>query len=439
LAPALLAGLTVWRATEVGLGVTADSVQYLAAAESFWNGNGPMVPYGGPRPYWLAQFPPLFSLVLAVGGNEGLTWVRVLHTVLAMATTMLLFAAALRVSGSRLTAFAAAALLAGTTPFLLVHTAVISEPLFLALLVGGWAAWEFGQPRLAALALGLAAATRFAGLASAGLAAVRRREWQTAALAIGPVAGWLVLTAVLSGQATNRTVGFYAMGMGEPGLTGWATAGVLGALWAVGWRRGLAPMALGLATAQLAFLVFARHFLDAAILFEDRHLLPVWILVLGAGAALLPARGFAAGAVCCAALFWRPLPENRLDLNAEAIRRSATLAYVKGLAPEVGVITPAPDLIYFHLRRRTRWIPARSGYFDHRPRPDWCEVLQNIASAQAETALVFFDALKGRESYLAGVRDVPGCLAGLLPERTADGTVFRVKNVPELEGTGTAR
>jgi hypothetical protein len=91
---ATVAFLEVWQATRGGDGVSRDSVDYLAAAQSIVRGDGATLPYPsynepppvdftGGQAEALTTFPPLFPSVIALGsmvsGRGGLDVARLLN------------------------------------------------------------------------------------------------------------------------------------------------------------------------------------------------------------------------------------------------------------------------------------------------------------------------------------------------------------------------
>ena len=214
LAGALLAGAAL---IPYGPGMTPDSVHYLSAAENLRQGMGyatAVVPWNGPWPRPLVEWPPLYPLALvaalALGGAVAGPWV--LNALLLAASTW----QAARLSGP--------APLLGSLIFLaspavvLVHGYVWSEPLFLLLVLLSLQAQERllaepGPGRLvsAAALTGLACLTRYLGatlVVSGALAlAGRRRPLQAlayAALSAAPLGLWLIRNRIVAGSLTGE-------------------------------------------------------------------------------------------------------------------------------------------------------------------------------------------------------------------------------------------
>ena len=217
---ALLLGLgavcgVLWSMRAPGPGLDPDSMSYLAAAESLADAGELRVPFNE----WssrestarLCDFPPGFPIAIAalekagVPSERGATWVEAASAFATVAGSTLLVSAATVPSAG---AVAAVAVL--VTPALVEdHYVVMSEPLFLALLVAilGLAATE--RPRAYALGVvaGAAAMVRYAGLALLLAAAARsalapgtqRRRVVAAVLASAP--GVLALLLWTAGRA----------------------------------------------------------------------------------------------------------------------------------------------------------------------------------------------------------------------------------------------
>jgi hypothetical protein len=212
----LLAGLAL---IPYGPGMTPDSVHYLSAGENLRQGFGfatSVVPWDGPFPRPLVEWPPLFPLVLAVttvlGGTVAGPWA--LNALLLAASTW----QTARLSGS--------APLLGVLIFLAspavvgVHGYVWSEPLFLLLVLLSLQAQErllaeAGPGRLASAAAltGLACLTRYLGvtLAISGALALagRRRPLQAlafAGLSTAPLGLWLLRNRSVAGSLAGELV-----------------------------------------------------------------------------------------------------------------------------------------------------------------------------------------------------------------------------------------
>jgi hypothetical protein len=230
----------VLRTTPEGLGLSDDSIAYIAGARSLLAGDG----Y---REAWLASnqpathFPPGFSSALAFVGLFGLDplrGARFLNALLFGLNAGLLGILAWRMTPSLTAGVTLAALFVLSGDLLQVHTAAMSEPLFLffSLLslwmfdlyferppstVGKGVAGEWWWLVACASFAGLAYLTRYAGLALAAtfLAAifVLRTTWRKRFTSIGIfLAGflpwalaWAIRNRLVADSATNRAFAWH--------------------------------------------------------------------------------------------------------------------------------------------------------------------------------------------------------------------------------------
>jgi hypothetical protein len=225
----LLAGLgviLVLMATPEGLGLSDDSIAYVAGARSMLAGHG----Y---REAWLASngpvthFPPGFASVLALVGMLGLDPLRAARFVNAMLFG--LNATLMGILGWRMTRWlpagpAVAALFVASGSFLRVHAVAMSEPLFIFLSLAAFWCFDlyFERDRYwpwlvwTAAFTGAAYLTRYAGLALAAtflLAIfVLHDTWRQRLAGAGIflagflpwAAGWAIRNQIVAGNATNR-------------------------------------------------------------------------------------------------------------------------------------------------------------------------------------------------------------------------------------------
>lgn len=195
-------------------GLLADSYVYLAAAEQF--GRFGAADRGLLRHIFEAYpFPPLYPLLLGLlgGGAMRIAWTYALGAVTLAAIVMLCRCLFMQLGAGRLVAGATALAFALLPITLAVAMGVLSEPLFLALLLGAALLLERPSPGAvgwcgAALIVGLAPLVRTAGVVAvaAFLAAYcLRRAWRAAPpasvaplIAVLPIAAWQ-LTKLLAG------------------------------------------------------------------------------------------------------------------------------------------------------------------------------------------------------------------------------------------------
>jgi len=226
----------ILRTTPEGLGLSDDSIAYIAGARSMLAGDG----Y---REAWLASngpvthFPPGFSSVLAFFGMFGLDplrGARLVNALLFGLNAGLLGVLAWRMTPSLTAGLVLAALFIGSGEMLQVHAVAMSEPLFifLALLsfwmfdlyfefppssVGRGIAGEWWWLAACGAFAGMAYLTRYAGLALAAafIAAIciLRTSWRKRFTSIGIFLagflpwslGWAIRNQLVAENATNRT------------------------------------------------------------------------------------------------------------------------------------------------------------------------------------------------------------------------------------------
>jgi len=218
----------VLHATPEGLGLSDDSVGYIAGARSMLAGQG----Y---REAWLASdgpvthFPPAFSSVLALIGLFGLDplrGVRFLNATLFGLNIILLGILGWRMMKSLIAGLILAALFLVNDSLLRIHAVAMSEPLFIFLsLIAFWmfdlyferdAHWLWLI--MCGIFVGSAYLTRYAGLALLATFVVAlmilHDTWRKRLISAGIltasvlpwVAGWAIRNESLGGSATNRTL-----------------------------------------------------------------------------------------------------------------------------------------------------------------------------------------------------------------------------------------
>ena len=232
--------LLLLRATPEGLGLSDDSIAYIAGARSMLAGDG----Y---REAWLASnglvthFPPGFSSVLAFFGLFGLDplrGARFLNALLFGMNAGLLGVLAWRMTPSLTAGLVIAGLFIGSGEMLQVHAVAMSEPLFILLAlcafwnfdlyfelppssVGRGIAGEWWWLAACGMFTGMAYLTRYAGLALVATFMVAicilRTSWRKRFTSIGiflagflPWAlGWAIRNRIVAGNATNRAFAWH--------------------------------------------------------------------------------------------------------------------------------------------------------------------------------------------------------------------------------------
>jgi len=318
----------LWITRPPGPGLDPDAMSYLGAAESFVSHGTLRIPSadwdgpGGTTP--LDHFPPGFSLAIAVPVAVGIPPVPAARGIEAVAAGLAMGLAVWLVTtvagpvGGALTG----TMLLVTPGLVLDHLRVLSEPLFLLLLVASLALMlrRSGRPLAYGIVAALTGLVRYAGVAMGGAAVLwafsrpgtRRQRVRCAALAAAPTllvqAAWALRTRAESG--TVRTLGVNGdvgatLQEGLATLENWfapnvAPAGlraVLALLMAVLavlllWRgaRRDRPLftLLGIVALCYTGLVLAsRLFADPGIPLDERLLSPLFVLAsLGVSAAV---------------------------------------------------------------------------------------------------------------------------------------------------------
>ena len=223
---ALIGIALVLRATPEGLGLSDDSIGYIAGARSMLAGHG----Y---REAWLASngpvthFPPAFSGLLAFIGYFGLDplrGARFLNALLFGLNIFLLGVLGWRMTKSLPAGLALAALLLVNDSLLRVHAVAMSEPLFIFLSLLAFWMFDLYVERdehwlwllACGILTGMAYLTRYAGLALLATFLVAlmiwHRTWRRRLMSAGiflvgvlPWAiGWAIRNEVVGGNATNR-------------------------------------------------------------------------------------------------------------------------------------------------------------------------------------------------------------------------------------------
>lgn len=230
---ALTGMLLVLKATPEGLGLSDDSIAYIAGARSMVAGNG----Y---REAWLASngpvthFPPAFSSLLAFFGTFGIDPLRGVRWVNAFLFG--LNAALLGVLGWRMTphvigGVVLAALFVTSGEMFQVHAVAMSEPLFIFLSLLSFWMFDLYFERdhhwwwliACGTFVGIAYLTRYAGLALVATFVVAllilHTNWRKRLTGIGIflvstlpwILGWSIRNRMLAGNATNREFAWHPL------------------------------------------------------------------------------------------------------------------------------------------------------------------------------------------------------------------------------------
>ena len=239
---AVIGVVLVLRATPNGLGLSDDSIAYIAGARSMAAGDG----Y---REAWLASnqpvthFPPAFSSVLAFSGLFGIDPLRAVRWVNALLfglNAALLGILGWRMTPSLIAGVVLAALFVTSGEMFSVHAVAMSEPLFIFLsLLAFWMFdlyFERHHHWLWMIAcgtfVGMAYLTRYAGLALVATFAaalmILHTTWKKRLTSIGIllasvlpwVLGWSIRNRLVAGNVTNRAFAWHPLTAEniEPGL-----------------------------------------------------------------------------------------------------------------------------------------------------------------------------------------------------------------------------
>jgi len=237
---AILGTFLILRTTPDGLGLSDDSIAYIAGARSMLAGHG----Y---REAWLASngpvthFPPGFSSILAFLGMFGLDplrGTRFVNAILFGLNAGVLGVLAWRMTPSLTAGVVLAALFVGNGEMLQVHAVAMSEPLFIFLCllsfwmfdlyfefppssVGRGIAGEWWWLAAGGAFTGMAYLTRYAGLALAATfifaICILRTSWRKRFTSIGIflagflpwVFGWAIRNWFVAANGTNRTFAWH--------------------------------------------------------------------------------------------------------------------------------------------------------------------------------------------------------------------------------------
>lgn len=232
---ALLGSWLLKISTPFGLGLSDDSVAYIAGGRSILRGQGYSQIWLASELQPVTHFPPLYSAVLAMIGLFGLDplrGVRLLNILLFSANAVLLGILGSRMTQSRVAGLMLAVLFVGNSSLMHVHSFAQSEPLYLFFSLVAFllfavyfekeqTAWLIG----AGFAIGLAYLTRYAGLALLATFAIallllhttwRKRIVSLVVLfgsAIPWLLAWTIRNKILAGNITNRTMQWHPVTM----------------------------------------------------------------------------------------------------------------------------------------------------------------------------------------------------------------------------------
>lgn len=320
-------------ALHLGVGMSPDSAIYIGVARNLAGGNGLTVPFGDQIDAPLAQFPPLYPIILALPGWAGIDPLAAavpIQTGIFILNSILIYLIISQASKMNPWAPLAGVIVAVFSPsFLSIHQMAWSEGIFmmwvlLSMFTTAIYLKKPGMPILlvvAAFSAGLSAVTRYAGLAFVGALALGLfflgqgsltqriiRGLFFGFLGILPLGLWLVQGLLSSGEATTRQLAFHPPGIehirtmintmaswlllspGAPFLLKFAALIAVATLWIVvilkltsstaGFSFKKHPLLLLTTLSLLAysgFILISLTFFDANIPLDDRILFPVFV------------------------------------------------------------------------------------------------------------------------------------------------------------------
>ena len=456
LVPALMLGALAFAgALEItsgaGPGLDPDSMSYLIAAHSLTHG-GTLRDvdrdwFAADSTMPLAHWPPGYPIAIAgaersgVGGIDGARIIGALAAFVSIAAIVWLVSGAADVG----TGIVAAVVVMVTPAVVQVHESVLSEPLFIALLVLTlWAMVRApDRPLVAGVFAGLASIVRYAGVSLVGAAIIwtllragslRQRIARAVVVGIPAVVlqgAWVLRTMHSAGPRSIRELSVY----GEITSTlreGWATASAwlvpgmgqsLGIFVAAGvavlvvvaiWEsrrigtvsRAVLAIAL-LAGCYVALVLASRIIADPGIPLDDRMMAPLLVLLeIAIVLAVVPAwRGWPrAGRIAlvialvawCAAALRVSVDSARYavgtgnDFAEDCWRDSPVAAWVRANGAGRALYSNVPEALYFHAHR-----------LSHEPPDD----------IDATTMRAFADTLARRRALLVVFDETCGALA----------------------------
>lgn len=222
----------VWISTIWGSGLIWDSYQYVSAARNLTTGNGLYVSVANGNIEPLTHFPPMFSLLLALFEGLGIDSIGAARFLNAGLFSLLVFSVGYsqkKITNDPLASVYTAGLISLSFVMVIVHSWILSEPLFLvlgtaSLLVFAGYIEDHNRKDLiiAAVLMGMASLTRFIGLSLVvtGILAIfaftnsspRRKMLDSLVmLIIGvlPAAVWTLRNFQWSGLINRRPIGWH--------------------------------------------------------------------------------------------------------------------------------------------------------------------------------------------------------------------------------------
>jgi 4-amino-4-deoxy-L-arabinose transferase-like glycosyltransferase len=419
-------GLLLW-ATRWGIGTSPDSIAYIKAARDFW---AESVIVANPALIFRPPFYPMLLAAVSLVGMDPFITARWLNAIL-YAVNILLVGMIIRQYQPRSAwlAILGALLMLFANPLLEIHAYAWSEPLFILLgylgllLLANYVEHEKkGYLLLAAVLLGLALLTRYAGVAFLATAALSllllgRQSWGrrlgTAVLfglvAVLPLLLWLARHIGSDRLAGGRAFVFHPAGRGHfwqavytfsdwlqaplvsPGFLRVALlVGVAGAAVALLLHRFATPrrqhnvipsiykILLLLLPVYILFLLISISFLDAATPLDNRILSPLYPALVMLGLYALEElfqqsqrwRAIQVSLVLLLVIFvgmsavrngrwiWQA-SQNGLGFSSLAWQQAELIAQIKMLPTDTLIFSNLPDAVYFLAERPANPLPRK--------------------------------------------------------------------------------
>ncbi len=385
-------------------GAHADSVEYMEAGRSFALGNGlriPIASWASPDTVApLSHFPPGPSLAIGavirstgVRADVASLWVMALAAGATLGLCFLLVGPTSGLGTGLLTALVIALM----PPFLLTHTSVWSEPLYLPLMLLTLMLMvrQPERPLWAGLAASLTVMVRYMGLAAVAAvgvwALVKTRSVKKAVVGMAPgflaFLGWWVWARSQGGAV--RTPGEFSVAItstlaqlpemlrfwlapGLPILVGFVLLlGVVGTHF-LGRKSFAYPLGF-LLGAHLLVVVVARLVVDQRIPFDTRILLPALVLAMlpvAAGAMKRPAAGlivllaWGAWAVREDLTGIRSLHVTGQYYSSAEWLTSDLVGWVDNRSRGLRLYSNEPGLMVYQSERHARLLPLKTQNFD---------------------------------------------------------------------------
>ena len=234
--PAILSILFYWYTTAQGIGLSPDSISYIGVADSLIHGKGLVVPFGFPPFTHLTQFPPLYSILIAILSLSGASLqvsARILNLIILVIFYLVANKLLLQIDTNLLSVrFLILTLIAVSATFLTITSMAWSETLMITLGLIGFYLLFMNKERnnnlvtiFTGFIFALAILTRYAAITYLGAAVLyklffikrdnfKQKFIQILLLTIPGfllLSGWLLFNSSTGGSATNRSFNFHML------------------------------------------------------------------------------------------------------------------------------------------------------------------------------------------------------------------------------------